>query len=198
MNASYEKRRISLNLIAAKDMEPIQWIDSSFHPYYLTEKVMGKQVKKLDLFSQKERTLYKVDLPEGSTKNLEGWELDIDPALSYAYDKGLRFGILHRFENNAWIPQFPLNDGQSLRFDGLFGEIKDKDQLKYALLKDVYAYTNQPVPKISTEKLGLASREGSEEDYYNAFLLSRIANLPISRTYRNYTVSEWIRSMLHT
>jgi len=179
-------------------MEPIQWIDSSFHPYYLTEKVMGKQVKKLDLFSQKERTLYKVDLPEGSTKNLEGWELDIDPALSYAYDKGLRFGILHRFEKNAWIPQFPLNGEQSSRFDGLFGEIKDKDQLKYGLLKGVYSYTNQPVPKISTEKLGLASREGSEEDYYNAFLLSRIANLPISRTYRNYTVSEWIRSMLHT
>ncbi len=198
MNASYEKRRISLNLIAAKDLEPIQWIDSSFHPYYLTEKVTDKQVEKLDLFSQKERTLYKVDLPEGSAKNLGGWELDIDPALSYAYDKGLRFGILHRFENDAWIPQFPLNDGQSRRFDGLFGEIKDKDQLKYALLKDVYAYTNQPVPKISTEKLGLASREGSEEDYYNAFLLSRIANLPISRTYRNHTVSEWIRSMLHT
>jgi hypothetical protein len=44
----------------SKGLEPIHWVDSSFHPYYLTEKdLTGEQVKKLDLFSQRERMLYK-------------------------------------------------------------------------------------------------------------------------------------------
>jgi DNA polymerase I len=61
----------------------------------------------------------------------------------------------------------------------------------------MYACISQPVPKISESSLNL-HEEGSEEDYYNAFLLSRIANLPINRTFRNYSVSDWIRSMLNT
>jgi DNA polymerase I len=84
------------------------------------------------------------------------------------------------------------------RFNSLFGEIEKQDPLKYALVKETYAHVNQPVPRISHEKLGLPKGNGSDEDYYNAFLLSRIANLPIPRTYRNHSVSEWIRSMLHT
>jgi DNA polymerase I len=61
----------------------------------------------------------------------------------------------------------------------------------------MYRYISQPVPKIPESSLHL-KEEGSEEDYYNAFLLSRIANLPLKRTYRNYSVSDWIRSMLNT
>ena len=79
----------------------------------------------------------------------------------------------------------------------MFGGISRSDPLKYASLLEAYSYVSQPVPKISEEKLNL--REvGSEEDYYNAILLSRIANLPLNRTYRNYSVSDWIRSMLNT
>ena len=131
-------------------------------------------------------------------KKVAGWESDIDPALSYVYDQGLRFGVLHRFENDAWIPQASLDVDQSSRFDELFGEIEEKDPLKYALVKEAYSYTNLPVPRISKDKLGLPDDDGSEEDYYNAILLSRLANLPITRTYRNHAVSTWIRSMLNT
>jgi DNA polymerase I len=67
--------------------------------------------------------------------------------------------------------------------------------LKYESLKEFYSYISQPVPKISEEKLGLRE-SGSDEDYYNAFLLSRIANLPLRQTFKNYAVSDWIRSML--
>jgi hypothetical protein len=91
-----------------------------------------------------------------------------------------------------------LDAENTSRFNSLFGEIEKQNPLKYALVKETYAYVNQPVPRISHEKLGLPNGNGSEEDYYNAFLLSRIANLPISRTYRNHSVSEWIRSMLYT
>ena len=75
--------------------------------------------------------------------------------------------------------------------------MRHSDPLKYSVLKEVFALVSQPVPKIPLEKLNL-HEEGSEEDYYNAFLLSRLANLPLNRTYRNYSVSDWIRSMLNT
>ena len=200
INASYEAGQLHLNFINAEDKEQVRWDDQNFHPYYLTEKNQkGQVVKKLDLFTEKERTLHKINYEgDSARRKMEGWELDVDPALSYVYDKGLRFGILHRFEDNAWIPQAPLNDEQQSHFNELFTEIKGKDPLKYDLVKDAYAYTHQPIPRIGNVQLGLSNVDGSQEDYYNAFLLSRIANLPIPRTYKNYTVSEWIRSMLYT
>ncbi len=178
-------------------MNSIRWTDSNFLPYYLTEQdQQGESVKKLNLFTQNELTLHKVNYSRKPPKNINAWESEIDPALSYVYDKRLRFGVLHRFDGNAWLPQITLDSEELARFNELFGEINEKDPLKYSLVKDAYSYTNQPVPQVKQEKLGLP--EGSEEDYYNAFLLSRIANLPLSRTYMNYSVSDWIRSMLNT
>ena len=199
VDASYEAGRVTLSLIGA-NLEPFRWIDSNFHPYYLTEKQHddGKVVKKIDLFSQNDRSLYKVYMTRDTPKIITGWESEIDPTLSYAYDKGLRFGLLHHLEQDAWVPHVLLDAEQESRFNSLFGEIKKHDPLKYTLVKDAYAYVNQPVPQISHKKLGIPHGNGSEEDYYNAFLLSRIANLPISRTYKNHSVSEWIRSMLYT
>ena len=198
VDASYEAGGVTLKLIRA-NQEPFRWIDSNFHPYYLTEKqhADGKVVKKVDLFSQNDRTLYKVNVTRDTPKTITGWEAEIDPALSYAYDKGLRFGSLHRLEHGAWVPHVSLDAEQESRFNSLFGKIERHDPLKYGLVKETYAYVNQPVPRISHEKLG-PKGNGSEEDYYNAFLLSRIANLHISRTYKNHSVSEWIRSMLYT
>ena len=197
VDASYRGGQVNLKLIRTSDLEPIQWNDSNFKPYYLTyDEQYGEPVKKLNLFADNELKLQKVSYNERPPKNAQGWELDIDPALSYVYDRGLVFGVPHCFENGAWLPQISIPDEQLTRFEELFGEIKAKDPLKFALVKEAYAYATQPVPRINPENLGLSG--GSEEDYYNAFLLSRIANLPVSRTYRNYSVSEWIRSMLYT
>ena len=197
VDSSYSAGQIALTLIRASDLEPMRWMDSDFQPYYLTEKEQPSEpVRKLNLFTQKESTLDKVNYVGKPPKNINSWELEIDPALSYIYDKELRFGALHRFEDNTWMPELSLNDDEISRFERLFGNILEKDPLKFSLVKEAYTYTNQPVPLVKREKLGLP--EGSEEDYYNAFLLSRIANLPISRTYKNRTVSDWIRSMLNT
>jgi DNA polymerase I len=187
---------VILFLLEADNLEPIRWSDTNFHPYYLTEKGhRGEPIQKLNLFTQQQLTLQKV-IYSGKPPNVDGWELEIDPALSYVYDKKLRFGNLHVYEDNAWRPQASLEGEELVRFNELFGESREKDPLKYSLVKEAYGYTRQPVPQIDRQKLGLP--EGSEEDYANAFLLSRIANLPLSRTYKNYSVSEWIRSMLNT
>ena len=122
VDASYEAGRLTLSLIGA-NLEPFRWIDSNFYPYYLTEKQQDdtKVVKKLDLFTQNERTLYKVKVTRDTPKTITGWESEIDPALSYAYDKGLRFGLLHHLEHGAWVPHVSLDAEQdcvSTRFSG--------------------------------------------------------------------------------
>jgi DNA polymerase elongation subunit (family B) len=197
IDASYSPGQVILTLLGADNLEPTRWSDANFHPYYLTEKGhRGEPIKKVNLFTQQELTLQKVIYSGKSPKNIEGWELEIDPALSYVYDKKLRFGGLHKYKENAWHPQVSFETEDLARFNKLFGESKEKDPLKYSLVEEAYCLTRQPVPRIDPTKLGLP--EGSAEDYTNAFLLSRIANLPLTRTYKNYSVSEWIRSMLNT
>ena len=101
-------------------------------------------------------------------------------------------------KDDHWLPQASLDAEQSSRFDRLFDDLREKNPLKYGLVKEAYTHTTQPVPRISGTTLGITDDGGTEEDYFNAFLLSRLANLPIPRTYRNHTVSDWIRSMLYT
>ena len=197
VGATYKTGLVTLRLITSPDLQSIEWVERDFQPYYLTTQKQNEPVKKIDLFTGNELTLYKVTYTGKPSKDTKAWQLDIDPALSYAYDKGLRFGILHRFNGNGWVPNAQLNEEQSSRFEELFGGARRTDPFKYALLKEVYTYISQPVPQIREGKLGLPD-VGSKEDYWNSFLLSRIANLPITRTYKNYSVSDWIRSMLNT
>ncbi len=197
VGATYKTGLVTLRLITSHDLKSVEWDDRNFQPYYLTSQQHGEPVKKIDLFTGNELTLCKVRYTGKPPKDTKGWELDIDPALSYAYDKGLRFGALHRFNDQGWVPDLSLGEEEGSRFEKLFGRVSRSDLLKYASLREAYAYVSQPVPKISEEKLNL--REvGSDEDYNNAFLVSRLANLPLNRTYRSYSVSDWIRSMLHT
>ncbi len=189
--------QVNLRLITSHDLKPIEWVDKDFQPYYLTTHQQGEPVKKADLFTGNELDLRKVNLKGKPGGDVKAWELDIDPAMSYVYDNGLRFGILHRFNGNGWVSDTPLNEELSSRFEKLFGAVQRRDPLKYASLKELYTYISQPIPRIPEKELYLAE-VGSEDDYFNAFLLSRIANLPLNRTYRNYSVSDWIRSMLNS
>jgi DNA polymerase elongation subunit (family B) len=197
VGGAYETGQITLRLITSPDLKPIEWVDRDFQPYYLTTQQQGEPIKKVDLFTGNELDLTKVSLRGKPAKDVKAWELDIDPVMSYAYDKGLRFGTLHRFSGNSWVSDTSLNEELSSRFEELFGAIRRRDPLKYASLKELYACINQPVPRIPEEELHVGET-GSEEDYVNAFLLSRIANLPLNRTYRNHSVSDWIRSMLNS
>lgn len=197
VDATYGAGQVSLTLLGAGKLELIRWTDSTFQPYYLSDKVhQGEPIKKLNLFTGQELKLHKVNYSGKPPKDVDGWELTIDPALSYVYDNKLRFGVLHSYENNAWRPHVSLDSEDLARFDELFGESLKKDPLKYSMVKEAYSCTRQPVPQVNAEKLRLP--EGSEEDYTNALLLSRLANLPLQRTYKNYSVSDWIRSMLNT
>jgi DNA polymerase I len=194
VGAVYKMGQVTLRLFTSPDLEPIEWVDRNYQPYCLTKQGQGEAVKKIDLFTEKELQLHKMFLRGKLAK--EAWEVGIDPAMSYVYDAGLRFGVLHRFKGDGWVPDTKTKESGS-RFEELFGSVRRRDSLKYESLKDFYSFISQPVPMISEEKLNLRE-SGSDEDYHNAFLLSRIANLPLNRTYRNYLVSDWIRSMLNS
>ncbi len=199
VDAAYDAGRVHLTLIRSSNQEPIRWSDPNYRPYYLTDtESSDTSVTKADLFTQEKRTLTKVTYNKLPPKKVRSWELDIDPALSYAYDQGLKFGTIHFFQENKWVPQAHLTPEQTSSFQKLFTDIKDRDPLKYRMLGDFYHCISQPIPKVDPAKLGLASSPDFEEEYYKAFLLSRVANLPITRTYKSRTVSDWIRSMLHT
>jgi DNA polymerase elongation subunit (family B) len=198
VDASYDAGHVGLRFVRASDLETIQWT-GKFLPYYLIEgEHSGEIVQKVNLFTRETVSLQKVNYVKKSPKHIHAWEAEIDPALSYAYDNGLRFGLLHTFKGDHWLPQASLEAEQSSSFDRLFDDLREKNPLKYDLVKEAYTHTSQPVPRISGTTLGITDSGGTEEDYYNAFLLSRLANLPIPRTYRNHAVSDWIRSMLYT
>jgi len=198
VDTSYDAGQVSLHFVRASDLETIQWTDN-FQPYYLIQgEHSGETVQKVNLFTQETVSLQKVKYVKKPPKDIHAWETEIDPALSYVYDNGLRFGLLHTFKDDHWLPQASLDAEQSSRFDRLFDDLREKNPLKYDLVKEAYTHTTQPVPRISGTTLGITDDGGTEEDYFNAFLLSRLANLPIPRTYRNHTVSDWIRSMLYT
>jgi len=198
VDASYDAGQVSLHFVRASDLETIRWTDK-FHPYYLIEgEHGGENVRKVNLFTQETVSLQKVNYVKKPPKDIHGWEAEIDPALSYVYDNGVRFGLLHMLKDGHWLLEASLEAEQSSRFDRLFDDLREKNPLKYGLVREAYTHTTQPVPRISGTTLGITDSGGTEEDYYNAFLLSRLANLPIPRTYRNHAVSDWIRSMLCT
>jgi len=153
-------------------------------------------VTKIQLLTQTEKILNKISYASKAPKNVKGWELEVDPALSYAYDQGLRFGLVHSYAGQNWVPQTPLSDHQQNRFDSILSSLPKVDPLKQSILRDTYPILVQPIPGISPHTVGVHEDQWSPEEYYRAMMLSRLANLPLSQTYQSHQVSDWIRGML--
>lgn len=197
MGASYESGRITLTFLGTNDLKPFRWSDSSFRPYYLSDNESSHTaVTKTQLLTQTERSLSKVSYASKLPKNVKGWELEVEPSLSYAYDKGLHFGLVHSYDGHDWIPQTPLTTDQQTRFDHILGNLTKVDPLKQSILQYTYPILVQPIPEITPETIELSATQWSLEEYYRAIMLSRLANLSLSRTYQSHQVSDWIRSML--
>jgi len=153
-------------------------------------------VTKIQLLTQTEKILNKISYASKAPKNVKGWELEVDPALGYAYDQGLRFGLVHSYDGHDWIPQTPLTVDQQNRFDRILRNLTKVDPLKQSILQYAYPILVQPIPEITPETIELSATQWSLEEYYRAIMLSRLANLSLSRTYQSHQVSDWIRSML--
>ena len=130
VDASYDAGQVNLRFVRASDLETIKWTDN-FQPYYLIEaEHSGETVPKVNLFTQETVSLQKVNYVKKPPKDTHAWEAEIDPALSYVYDNGLRFGLLHTLKDDHWLPQASLDAEQSSRFDRLFDDLREKNPLK--------------------------------------------------------------------
>src|SRR5713101_7222394 len=111
VNATNDAGRVTLTLLRNDTLQPFTWSDKKYQPYYLTEnQQQSTNVKKIDLFTGQERSLVKTEYSTRPRKDTEGWEVDISPSLSYVYDNGLRFGVLHELRDHHWVAQATLTD----------------------------------------------------------------------------------------
>jgi DNA polymerase elongation subunit (family B) len=191
-----------------------EFIDDKYKPYFFTEYPLKNEeleitkyfsgniqtVEKTELFTGEKRTLAKISwsnpkIASGATRRFHKvWESEIDFSKSYVYDNGLVFGALHS-ENNL-KPILDLSTDARQRFERTFKEVEVKDPLKYAQIRYWFSLLFQPIPRLSADFFGF--KDVDQEKVYSAWMLSRIANIPLVEAFNNRRVSDWIKSMIYT
>jgi len=136
------------------------------------------------------------DIDRTSGRFEKTWEGEVPSALGYVYDKGLVFGAQHLIKGNDAKPVLEVPEETRFRFEERFSDVKVNDPAKYELLERWLSLCSQPIPEFSPEKLGVEEKVDHEQ-YYLAFMLSRVANIPVTQSFFNQQVSSWIRSILH-
>ena len=161
-----------------------------------------KVEEKKELFTNQTIKVTRVELEASSNSNQvsekfeKSWEGEVPQILSYAYDRGLVFGAQHHIQGERIETIFQIPEKAKQKFEERFSEVMETDPEKYELLERLFSLCSQPVPEISLEKLGIKGKVDSEK-YYLAFMLSRVANLPVPQAYTSRRVSAWIKSFLH-
>ena len=207
-----ETNRIKLKLLNANG-EIQEFVDNEFQPYFLVaHPLTGEEKEAIRYFSGNAETMVKIDLFTGESKTLEkiSWpnqkialkasrrfrhplETEVDFIKSYAYDKGLIFGALH--SENGLKPILDKPTEAREKAEENFKEIKAKDALKYAQISYWLNLLLQPIPKLSPEFFG--AKENEQGKIYATWMLSRIANIPLTEAFSSKHVSDWIKSIIH-
>lgn len=192
-------------------------LDKDYQPYFLVPhplseadksaienlKAETKIVTKIDFFTGQTVKVTQVvirdpsDLRRASEKFEKVWEDEVPHVLGYAYDKGLVFGAQHSIQGDEVRPILEVSKEAETKFEERFSDLKKGDPTKYALLERWLVLCSQPVPEINPKTLG-ARGSIDPQDYYLAFMLSRVANLPVPQALFNQQVSSWIRSILYS
>lgn len=201
-------------LFLDEDLKKTEFNDEEYRPYFmathpLTSEQMNvvnlfsgdvQKVEKKDLFSDEKRLFSKIYWPnpkvaqKAAEKFDRCWESEIDFCRSCVYDRGMIFGTQH--SESDFKPVLDVSVTERQQFDRIFGEFEASDSLKHELLLYWYALLRQPVPTLNANALGI--NEGNIEDVHSAWLLSRIANIPLARAFASKRVSEWWKSIIYT
>jgi DNA polymerase elongation subunit (family B) len=164
--------------------------------------IKTKVEEKKELFTDQMIKVTQVELDASFDSNwiserfAKSWEGEVPHILSYAYDTGLIFGTQHHTRRDQIEPVTKISEKAKQKFEERFSEVSETDPEKYELLERLFHVCSQPVPEINPEKLGIRGKVDTER-YYLAFMLSRVANLPVYQAYTSNRVSEWIKSLLH-
>ena len=218
LDAAVSEKEQSIKLIFFNPSEN-KWIeisDTEYQPYFFIPHPIPKDdlkviqeleirtrvVEKTDLFTDQNLKLTKVCLEDfadplqTSRKFSKSWEKYVPVVSSYMYDNDLVFGAQYKIQGKEIIPILDVSKKDSQIFQEAFSEIRKTDAEKYELSERLFILCSQPVPEISLERLGIR-KEIDPEQLYLMFMLARLTNLPVPKTYRNRQVSTWIKSFLH-
>ena len=217
INGTSEKGSIKLSLYNPVSAETIEIQDGTYRSYFLLHSpltsqedailqsmgVKARAVEKTDLFSGEKRAMTRVEVDDpvrlASASKLfeEKWEDRIEYLLSYVYDRGLVFGAPYDVNGVELKPAWKVSGSLEERFNEKFLGIKSSDPQKYEMLEHWFTLCSQPVPQVPLNEFGVAE-SADYQKVYLAFLLSRVANLPLPEAFSNRQVSTWIRSILHS
>ncbi len=127
------------------------------------------------------------------------WESEIDYGRSYVYDSGLVFGAPYSQRGDDFIMVNDIQQDLRGKFESAFAQEKGATPAKYSQIEKWFNLCHKPVPSISMGLLGDKKRhEDAAEQVYLAFLLARIANIPVPEANTSRRVSDWIKSMIYT
>jgi len=216
LDAKTEGRIVTLRFYHAKKHEITEIKDLDYKSYFFLPHPLSKSdeegirslhgevevLERRDLFTDELKELAKVtvytpDTLRRASKTFETvWETEIDHTRSYVYDHDLVFGAAHTIVESQ--PVLVTNIPQELeeKFENAFAEIETTDPQKHVQIRHWFSILHQPVPQVEPEQLDL--EEVSPERLYHAFMLARIANIPVAEAYQSRRVSDWLKSMIYT
>ena len=196
VDAVYDNGEVTLTFIQS----PAGTLTVTHEPYepyfYALPPSAGEEVTRQELLSGEWLKVAKVPRTNlGSFTRV--WERDIDPALSYIYDKQLYFGNAYRETSTGLDPVLAVTEAQENAFQSRFGTLETEDPLKYEFLREFFQAVLQPAPPIPLKALRL-DPELTEGQLFRGITLARIANMPLRSALASRKVSEWIRLMLQS
>ncbi len=196
-----------------------QFSVTDYKPYFLTISPLSEDkraavanfqgevevVEKRSLYTDETIELAKIKakspilLKKLSRQFSEIWEIEIDYGKSYIYDTNMVFGAPYTQVDNEFIPVRTDSKELEQKFNETFCQEKEKPSPKRLQIENWFNLCHQPVPRIAWELLGgEGKQENTEEQIYLAFLLARIANIPVPEAYISKRVSDWIKSINYT
>ncbi len=163
-------------------------------------------VKKRNLFTDETVQLAKVEtwspaLLKKILKQLSHiWESEIEYGRSYIYDNNLFFGAPYTQQGDNFVMVKNVQQGLKQELEKAFAQERKTTPMKYLRIEEWFNLCNQPVPDIDPDLLGAVKKkpESAPERIYLAFLLARIANIPVPEANTSRRVSDWIKSMIYT
>ncbi|MCD6538843.1 hypothetical protein J7L18_09615 [Candidatus Bathyarchaeota archaeon] len=190
--------------------------DEGYKPYFLVSPELSSReeeairrfncevnmIEKIDLFTHERRRMLKVKFEDPSLLTFarrffrERWEDNIPYPLSYVYDQNMLFGVPYEIKGDSLKPLEKINPDLDAAFQERFTSLRKIDPEKFQVLSEWFRICSQPIPEIPVDKLG-GHVSSDREGLYLSFILSRIANLPLSTALTDRHVSIWIKSILH-
>jgi DNA polymerase elongation subunit (family B) len=208
-----ETNAVKLKFLNAKG-ELVEIVDNKYRPYSFVAYPIAEKDKetinyfsgetqlaeKTELFTNEKKTFGKIYWPnpkiasKAAERLGQCWEKEIEFSRSYVYDKGLVFGAPHSEEGLKLVLDVPVEAKE--RFERIFKDTLLNDPLKHAQIAYWFSLLNQPIPAVNPELLNAEKK--NLEEVYVAWMLARVANIPLSEALNSRRVSDWIKPMIYT